>query len=366
MNDKVSRIQIGMFLALICCSLFLGISDIILLRKSGSEVLISMLIGVFLGLIPILMYLKINSSLPKLNIYEKNVKLFGKVFGNILNILIILIYIVMLTMAIRAIVIFVTSKYLQNTPFSIVGLLVIITCLIICFRGVETLARTAQIAFFSSIIFMLLIEIFLVKYIEIGNILPIVINNNLPNILDGAIYFASSCALLTMLLLTINKSKIKEPEKYNKTIILFYLFASLSLTFVMFFIVSCFGYEMASLFRYPEYILLKKIGISSSELHLENLLAFRWIFYMLALANISTYGIICGVKNYSKNIKLNKILVIITSIICIFAGKYLFGNIPHSIIVVKKFYIPFIATPMFIILLILFIKCLFLKKESVK
>ncbi len=366
MNDKVSRIQIGMFLALICCSLFLGISDIILLRKSGNEVLISMLIGVVLGLIPVLMYLKINSSLPELNIYEKNVKLFGRVLGNIINVLMILIYMVMLTMAIRAIVIFVTSKYLQNTPFSLVGILVIVTCLIICFKGIETLARTAQIAFFSGIIFMVIIEIFLGKYIEIGNLLPIIINDNLFNIFDGAIYFASSCALLTMLLLTINKSKVKQPEKYNKTIILFYLFASLSLTFVMFFIVSCLGYEMASLFRYPEYILLKKIGLSSSELHLENLLAFRWIFYILALANISTYGIICGVKNFIKKVKLNKIIVIAISIICIFAGKYLFGNIPHSIITVKKFYIPFIAFPMFIILLVLFIRCLFLKKESIK
>lgn len=366
MNDKVSRIQIGMFLSLICCSLFLGISDIIILRKSGNEVLVSMLLGVVLGLIPVLMYLKVNSSLPKLNIYEKNVKLFGKVFGNILNVLIILIYMVMLTMAIRAIVIFVTSKYLQDTPFCLVGLLVITTCLIICFKGLETLARTAQIAFFSSIVFMVVIEAFLAKYIEVGNILPIVINNNVLSILDGAIYFAASCSLLTMLLLTISKSKIKKPEKYNKTIILFYLYTSLSLTFVMFFIVSCLGYEMASLFRYPEYILLKKIGISSSELHLENLLAFRWVFYMIALANISTFGIIYGVKNFSKNVKINKVLVVIISVVCIFAGKFLFGNIPHSIITVKKFFIPFIALPMFIILLILFIRCLFLKKESVK
>lgn len=364
MNDRVSRFQIGMFLSLICCSLFLGISDIILLRKSGNEVLISMLLGVILGLIPVLMYLKINSSLPSLNIYEKNVKLFGKVLGNVLNALIILIYMVMLTMAIRAIVIFVTSKYLRDTPFSLVGLLVITTCLIICFKGLETLARTAQIAFFSSIIFMIVIEVFLAKYIEIGNILPIISNTNFFSILDGALYFAASCALLTMLLLTISKSKIKKKEKYNRTIILFYLFSALSLTFVMFFIVSCFGYEMATLFRYPEYILLKKIGISSSELHLENLLAFRWVFYMIALANISTFGIINGVKNFSQNMKLNKVIVILISIICIFAGKHLFGNIPHSIITVKKFYMPFIALPMFIILLILFIRCLFIPKEK--
>lgn len=364
MNNKVSRIQVGMLLSLICCSLFLGISDIILLRKSGNEVLISMILGMVLGLIPVLMYLKVNSCLPKLNIYEKNIKLFGKKIGNFLNVLIIIIYMIMLTIAIRAIVIFITSKYLQNTPFSLFGLLVVITCLIICFKGIETLTRSGQIAFFSSIILMVIIEVLLYEYVEIDNLLPIVLKGNFVNILDGAIYFASSCSLLTMLLLTINKEKIKEPEKYNKTIILFYLFSSASLILVMFFIVSSFGYEMATLFRYPEYILLKKIGISSSELHLENLLAFRWIFYMIALANISTYGIICGVKNFSNNNKLNKVIVIILSIICMLAGKFLFGNIPHSIIIIKNYYLPYIATPMFIILTIIFIRTLFIKEKK--
>ena len=60
MNNKVSNIQIGMLLALICCSFYLGISDIILLRASENEVLIAMITGSILGLIPVLMYLKIN------------------------------------------------------------------------------------------------------------------------------------------------------------------------------------------------------------------------------------------------------------------------------------------------------------------
>ena len=365
MNNKVSNIQIGMLLALICCSFYLGISDIILLRASENEVLIAIITGSILGLIPVLMYLKINSSLPKLNIYEKNVKLFGKVIGNIINLFIIIIYMIMLTIAIRAIVIFVTSKYLQNTPFYFVGILVIITCLIICFKGLETIARVSQLSFFASIVFMVIIEFFLVQYIEIGNIIPMLSENNyLINISRGAIYYGATCALLSMLLLTINKSKIKDPEKYNKTIIIFYLIGSLSLVIVMFFVVSCFGYKMGALFRYPEYILLKKIGISSSELHLENLLAFRWIFYMLALANLSLYGIIHGIKHFSKKIKLNKVITIVISLICMVLGKLAFGDIPHSIIIVKNNYVLFIAIPMFILLVIIYIKCLFIKKES--
>src|SRR5699024_11983999 len=71
------------------------------------------------------------------------------------------------------------------------------------------------------ILLIVIIELFLLKYVEINNVLPILINNNyVNNIFSGAIYYASSCGLLCMLLLSINKSKIKNTKKYNKTIIL--------------------------------------------------------------------------------------------------------------------------------------------------
>ena len=60
MNNKVSNIQIGMFLFLFLSGIYLSVSDVILLRKSGNEVLISMLVGTLIGLIPVLMYLKSN------------------------------------------------------------------------------------------------------------------------------------------------------------------------------------------------------------------------------------------------------------------------------------------------------------------
>lgn len=364
MNNKVSKIQIGMFLVLIMCSLYLGLSDIILLRKSSNEVLISMIVGSLIGIIPVLMYLKINSHLKTLNIYEKNKVMFGKVIGNIINVLMITIYITMLIISLRAIAVFVTSKYLQNTPFYLITTLIVITCLIISFKGLETLSRVSQICFILSLIFMIIIETFLFQYIEIDNILPVFIGDCLTNVLNGAIYHAATTSLLTMLLLTISKSQIKDQEKYNKTIIIFYVIASLTLLIVMFFVISCLGYDMATLFRYPEYILLKKIGISSSELHLENLLAFRWIFYMLALANISVYGITCGVKSMFKNEKLNKIIIIIICLVSMFIGKMAFGDIPHSIIIIKKYFVPFIALPMFVLLTIMFIRVITRKKES--
>ena len=72
MNNKVSSTQISMLLTLICLSMYIGLSDVILLRKANNGVLIGVIIGAIIGLIPILMYLKINNTHTNLNIFEKN------------------------------------------------------------------------------------------------------------------------------------------------------------------------------------------------------------------------------------------------------------------------------------------------------
>ena len=364
MNKKVSNIQIGMLLYLITSSMFLGVSDVILLRKASNEVLISMLLGTIIGIIPLLMYLKINSTYQNLNIFEKNKKLFGHILGTLINILLITMYMVFLSMAIRAVVIFLTSKYLENTSFFLIGLLILLTSLVICYKGIITISRISQISFVACIILVIIIELFLIKYIEIDNILPFFSSKNyIKNIIDGSIYHASSCSLLSFLLLSIKKDKIKNNKKYNKTAIIFYLIASLSLTLVMFFIIGSFGYDMSTLFKYPEYILLKKIGLFNSELHLENLLAFRWIFYMIALSNISLYGIIKGVNSFKINKKITNLIIITLGILCIIGAKTS-GTIPKSLNTIKYYYLPYIALPIFIIFSIIFLKCLITKKED--
>ena len=140
--------------------------------------------------------------------------------------------------------------------------------------------------------------------------------------------------------------------------------SQIALLVVMFYVVSCFGFNMATLFRYPEYILLKKIGITSSGLHIENLLAFRWLLYILALCYTSFFGINTYLKTFKISKKTNYILIILISIISIIIANTLFGNIPHSIMIIKNYYVPFIAIPIFIILTIIFIKCLKEKKIS--
>ena len=364
MNKRVSNIQMGMLLSLTICGYFLGMSDIILLRTSKSEVLVAMLLGTIIGLVPLLMYLKINNTYQNLNIYEKVIKLFGKKLGFFINLFIIISYISVFCIAIRTIISFMTTKYLESTPYFVIGLLVVISCLIAVFKGLEAILRLARISYIITVIFAFFIETIIFGYVDIDNIIPIFASSSpVLNIINGSLYFAASTSLLSILLLSIKKDSIRNNKNYNKTIVIFYLSACFSLITVMFFIVACYGYKMASLFRYPEYVALKKIGFSSSELHLENLLAFRWVFYSLALSCVSLYGIESGIKVYSRKIKLNKILLIVIAIFSILISKWALGTVPSAIMIMKKYYALYAAAPMFTLLSLIFIRCLFVKNK---
>ena len=223
MNKKVSNIQMGMLLSLIICGYFLGMSDMILLRNSKSEVIISMLIGTIIGLIPVFMYLKINSTYPNLNIYEKCLKMFGKIIGTFINFLMFISYISIFCIAIRTIISFTVSKYLESTPYIVVGLLVSISCLIAVFKGLEAMLRLARISFAITVSFTLIIETSILGYVDINNLLPIFASKSyITNLIYGSLYFAATSSFLTVLLLSIKKNDVKNNKNFNKTIILFY------------------------------------------------------------------------------------------------------------------------------------------------
>lgn len=359
MNNKVSSLQICMFFVLIFCSLYLGISDIILLQLSKNDLLLSLIIGSFLGLIFLFMYIKINDTYQELNIFEKNKKLFKR-FEKIINFFILIIYFLFFIISINSISSFIINKYLENTSYILITLLIVIICFITSLKGLEVLLRFSQICFFISLILMILIELSLLKYVEFQNILPITVNIN--NIFNGSIYYIFSSSFLIFLLLTIKKNDVFNKEKYNKLIIIFYIISSIILILVSFFVLSCFGYKMTSLFKYPEYVLLKKIGLSNSELHLENLLSFRWIFYILSLSNISFYGIKTYFNHKSNNIKKNNVIILFLALIGILISYKLYNSNNILIIILKKYYILFFIFPV-LLFFIIFLKCI-LKKDN--
>ena len=358
--DKIKSRQVALMYSLIFCSLYLGTIDIVILNESKQNVFISMILGNIIGIIPILLYLKINDYNTNLNIYQKNKYLFKKKLGNILNIIIILINFLLLSVVVRKTIVFLTSKYLYNTSFLFVGLLLSFVNIVICLKSIGTIIILNEIVFFIILVLTFIIQFSLLKFVDLNNIFPLFIKTSFfKSTIKPSIYYASCSSLLIFTLLTINKDKIKDKKNYNKSIIISYIVSSILLLIVMFFVISCLGYKMAYIFRYPEYILLKKISINNSELHLENILGIRWLLYKFSLCNICLYNILKGIKNIFK-ITSSKIIIIISIIISMFSiliAYYFFGNTVTKVIInSEKYYLFFITIPIMLILIIVLVK----------
>ena len=85
-KEKLSNSGLCLICYYIMNSMFLGVGlyNVFLLSKEGT--IICTIIGSILGIIPISIYLYIFKNNNCNNIFELNTYLFGKIFGNILNV----------------------------------------------------------------------------------------------------------------------------------------------------------------------------------------------------------------------------------------------------------------------------------------
>lgn len=361
-NKKIDSNQFCIFIILSMTSIFLGLIDNILLNVSKNDAILSVIIGSILGLIFIYIFIKIFNYHPEKNIFDKNKLLFKKTY-KIINFMIFCFAFIMLTIGLRSLLIFIKSRYLFDTPYYVLGIFMVTTIIIIVKNGIESFSRLFQIYGILSAIIIIIIELALSRYVELNNFLPL-FTNSVSNILYGALFYAFGTSFIIFLFLSIKKDVISDNEKLVKKILFYYLINSIFLISVMFFMLSCFGYQFVSIFRYPEYMALKKIAIGSTEQHIENLFAFHWNLYMLALCSISFYTICKYIKSISKSTKKQSTISYIIIFLSMIVSKNIFGEIMQSILLMKKLYIFYICIPFLIIYILIFIKCNIHKKAS--
>ena len=87
---KITNFELGSIVYFLSRAYFIGISLNSLIVISKQDSWFSILLATLIGIIPLLMFLYIFSYEPDLNLNQKIIKLFGKVFGNIINILLLL------------------------------------------------------------------------------------------------------------------------------------------------------------------------------------------------------------------------------------------------------------------------------------
>ena len=278
-------------------ALFIGIGLSYIFTVSESMFWLSEIIGYIIGLIFIKQIKQFN-----------NYKFINKI--NII-ILILLLGIIFVNLS--------HTLYLDETPLLLITSITMISAYLVSLVKNNAFVRMNNILFKISITIIILAFLLLIPYINISYMEPINIHK-CGNILYGASLY------MTFSLYPI----ISIDEFDKKNIIKNYTISSLTITLISFLIVAVMGLKEATFYRYPEYILFKRIQILDFISNVDS------IFFFIIILDLLLSLSMCYKKFDNKKRSIVLIIsIILVNFICDFTRylNVLFIILPYYIFI---------------------------------
>ena len=301
---------------------FWGILTSYILYTSKNASLISLLLGFVLSLIISFLIIKFHSLYPTLSLADKFKKLFGKASKLIIIINALIILFIYIALAYR-LTTFLSAQYLVETPKIYFHILILLTTSYISFKGIEGLSRLSTLSFYIAMFIFAFDILSLIQYIKIDNILPILDSKPMEIIKSGvlsSIYFS----IPTYFICIVKKDDISDQKKFTKYYYIFYILSFLVIFGAIFVTLSIYGINLANIFDYPLYTVLKRIKLFSFIDSVENISIMLWILYVVNACSLAIYNVNTLIM---ETFNIKKIIVyIITISISFFLPFFLLMN----------------------------------------
>lgn len=318
-------------------ALFLGIGIAKIIMDAKTNAIYSMILGTIIG--SILLYF-----INKLNYNNMN---------NIKKIIMFILIYILFIIGINELTNLITSIYLIDSNNFFVMLPLIIVILYINTKNITINIKIAHILLFLFNAFFIICFLSLIPEIDTLNYLPL-FNLNIKNILFTSIEFALFSVTPNILY-----GGIKYNKNINNKIIKNYIISNIVIILMILTTTGVLGYELVNLFKYPEYVVLKKISLLDFINNIENILSFCIIFALFIFLSI------CSKELYdiSENTFNNKYIYPIFLIISLyFISSLLLDTVTFFIILSK--YLWLICLIILIIYILTNINTLFNKQKK--
>lgn len=325
-RKKLRSLEICCLYYFIIRASFLGVTSSNLLHLAKQDAWISILIGILLGLIPLLLFLYISNRYPNDTIFSLNKKLFGKGIGKIINFILTFGVSISVIVTFYNLIGFISSQYLNKTPTLAIAIMFFLAITYILTKGITIIARTHVVLLYFGILLFLFASLGLWKEADFNNLKPILEFGWSP-ILKGSMSFIAFNVLPLFILSSIPKNNVFDTKHYNRNIIITYFLSSITLLITILSILSVFGPHLALLYQYPEYHALKLISISGFITRVEGIVALHWLFDLFAFIVIGLYFILQFLKDdWKLPDKASNPVIYIFSILLILAVEHIFKN----------------------------------------
>ncbi len=278
-------------------SLFLGIGMSSICGIANTATPFSALLGFILGLLFCLLIYKINAIKGNLTIVEYLDKYKYGIIGKVILFLIatILFFSIILIISILG-----NSFYLMNTPIMLISMTLFLVIFYATKKGVIPFMRACELLLPLSLAIFIFKSISYGMHADMSNLKPY-INAPLIDIVKSTlIYFVYTAAPCIVLLNFKNTHNV-----IKKKAIWGYVLGSGTIFITLLLITLVIGFPLAGIFRYPEYMIMKKINILNFIVNIENILMIMFIFDNVILG----FFLVNLVYDIVKSINSSKIVI---------------------------------------------------------
>lgn len=275
-QNRIGLYQIGILTFFFTrCFFIMGMIPL-LFEKSGIDSLVSILLGTILGLFLVGIYLLIMEKEKDKHIFEAIDQSFPKAFAFPLKILLILTLLLLGSFLLSQIALYINNSFLGDSSLFIIALTFLLLCDFTSKKGLEQIARSAEIIFMLFLLLFLLSLFGIIPLMEPSRLKPF-FSSDWIKIGHSSLLYGFCNSLPLFLLTMIPKDKIRSHKKLNKAVITGYLIASFTIFLTFVWMIGVLGIDLASYYQYPETAILKKVAYFRFIERIEGVLSISWL-----------------------------------------------------------------------------------------
>ena len=321
-NKKLNNMEYAILNYFLTRAFFIGITFSCLIKLTKQDSWIIPLISIFIGLIFIMLINYIVSFKENKSIIEKIYFLFNSKVRYAISLLLILIgifYNIANTINLNN---FIHTQFLNKTPILLISIIFLSVTFYILTKGINVITKTTVIIFYISIFLVLITFIGLLPKFHLSNLKPM-FQYNETNMLNSLRFYYTFNITPILFLTVIPKSNIKNAKTF-KALSISYIISTSAIFISILLTLGVFGYELASIYEYPEFQVLKQISLIGVSSRIESILVLQWIFDLF-IYNVFIIFYICNcIKKLiiKKDLNIN-LIYLIYSIILIIVLNYI-------------------------------------------
>lgn len=328
-TEKIYSTGFASLIANLISAAFFGIGTYKIFAECNNDAYIAAIIGIIVSILPLTMLIFINKNSKGLDIIDLNISLFGKFFGNILNIVLNVTYFFTTIVIFYNISEFLSIHYLPDTSIIYIQLILLVVITFASGKNMVVISKISQIIFIINMIFFLACQLGIFEEFNLERIYPVMQNGVNPVVKGSLMYFL--LAAFPIFLVTIIPSyKLEYDKNSTKKISIFYFLAHLALLVIIFTTILTLGKELILIYRYPEYYGLKTFSLFKILERLENTLSLQFIFTMFIFIVMCFKFITISVGKIVKLKNIDKIFPYVLSILLLILVNRFFENLNQS------------------------------------